>query len=128
MRYASFSELARSSPVSEALVAHADDSQEDFYYGEPLPGGGFAHVVRLGRHEVIVLHRMKYKAYNETPMKGNLGMSPNTWKLILKTAVAVASSAALGSIYKLGKAVDQRIDDHFEADRFQEPKPTTEKD
>lgn len=41
-------------------------------------------------------------------------MNPKLMKLIVKGAIGLAFSAAIGYTIKLEKAVEERIDDHFD--------------
>jgi len=90
------------------------EEPEDFYYGEPLPDGGFAHVVRFMGHEVVFIHRRSnYRSYNETPMKGHLDMNTKAKKFLVKRGIEFIFAAAIGYLIKTEKKIESRVDDHF---------------
>ena len=95
---------------------------EEFYYGEPLPDGGFAHAVRFLGYEVVLIHRRRfYKPYDESPMKGNLGMNARTKKFLAKRAIELIAATLIGYIIKAEKKYENRIDDHFEPPKADAP-------
>jgi hypothetical protein len=103
-------------------VTYESDEQEDFYYGEPMDGGGFAHILKLRGHEVIVLHRRKeYRAYNETPTKGT--SVKNVWlkKKLLETIVGIPFAAIIGFLVIAEKnAVDKAKEHYFPEDKTED--------
>jgi hypothetical protein len=93
-----------------------DDPEEveDFYYGEPLPDGGFAHVVRFMGHEVVLIHRRRnYRPYNETPMEGPIGMNAKAKKFLAKRAIELIAATVIGYIIKAEKKYETQIDEYF---------------
>jgi hypothetical protein len=87
--------------------------QEDFYYGEPIENG-FAHVLKFRGHEVILMHRRKYKPCNETPTNGALGMNARTKKFLIKRSIEFLFAAAIGYAIKTEKNIVTRVDEHFD--------------
>lgn len=92
------------------------ENREDdvFYHVEPMESGGFAHVLKLGDHEIILLYRRKnYKPYDETPTIKDRIMNPQTTRKLLKIAVSLVSIVAYGAIHKADKTLSQKIDEHY---------------
>jgi hypothetical protein len=99
-----------------------DEPQEDFYYTEPLEGGGNVHILKFLGHEVILMHRRKiYTPYNETPTKG-LSV-PNAWlkKKLIEAAVGAPFALAIGILMKMDKkAVDRALKHYFPEQKTEE--------
>lgn len=98
------------------------DENEDFYYTEPLEGGGNVHILKLQGHQLILMHRRVYTAYNETPMKGPFGMNPKLAKFLVKQSIGLAFAAAIGYAIKMEKRIETRIDEHYAPPEDETPK------
>jgi hypothetical protein len=90
------------------------EDHDDFYYTEPLPGGGHAHILKLQGHEIILMHRRRnYRAYNETPTEGT--PVKNTWlrKKMLEALVGAPFALAIGYLIKMEKIAVDRAKEHY---------------
>jgi len=107
-------------------VSEPHDVQEDFYYGEPIENG-FAHVIKFQGHEIVLLHRRKYKACSETPTKGFFKMDAPQKKMLLKAIFGIGTSLLLGKLIKLERQIEDRINDRID-EKYPDSEDTTEED
>jgi hypothetical protein len=103
-------------------VPGESEDVEEFYYGEPLPDGGFAHAVRFMGYEVVLIHRRRfYKPYDENPMEGHIDMNTRTKKFLAKRAIELVAATVIGYIIKAEKKYEGKIDEHFAPPKVDEP-------